>query len=119
MLTSAGRSAENCHVATGGDFEMPEQNKSVGWVAVLLALVVAYFGWGFLAADYFQNDPNGAGGKTDFWVNTIEQLPNLPSVMSHAFQNRLWLIGVIVVAEVGVLILWGVMRKLERELWSK
>jgi hypothetical protein len=98
---------------------MPEQNKSVGWVAGMLALGVAYFGWGFLAADYFQNDPTETHGKTDFWVNTIAQLPNFPSVMSHAFQNRLWLVVLIVVGEVGVFVLWGVMRKLERELWSK
>lgn len=36
---------------------MDESNKSVGWVAGMLALTVAYFGWGFMAADYFQNDP--------------------------------------------------------------
>ena len=39
----------------------PEPTKSVGWVAAMLALVVAYFGWAFLAADYFQNDPNSEG----------------------------------------------------------
>ncbi|MFI5454395.1 MAG: hypothetical protein ACHRXM_03005 [Isosphaerales bacterium] len=97
---------------------MPEQNKSVGWVAGMIALTVAYFGWGFLAANYFQNDPNGGQGETGFWVNTVAQLPNFPSVMRHAFQNRLWLIVLIVVAEVVVLILWGVMRKLERDLSS-
>jgi hypothetical protein len=99
--------------------EAREGSKSVGWVAAMLALAVAYFGWGFLAADYFQNDPNGGEGKTDFWVNSITQLPNLPSVLRYSFQNRLWMVVLIVVAEIAVLILWGVMRKLERELWSK
>jgi len=28
--------------------DVPEQNKSIGWVAGMLALAVAYFGWGFL-----------------------------------------------------------------------
>lgn len=98
---------------------MPEQNKSVGWVAGMLALAVAYFGWGFLAGDYFQNTPNEGPRETNFWVNSIAQLPNLPSVVSYAVQNRLWIVGLVVVAEVGVLILWIVMRKLERELWSK
>jgi hypothetical protein len=96
----------------------PEPTKSVGWVAAMLAVVVAYFGWAFLAADYFQNDPNSAG-KTDFWGNSIEQLSNMASVLSHAFQHRLWLIGIIVGAEVAVMILWVFMKKMERELWGK
>jgi hypothetical protein len=98
---------------------MPEQNKSVTWVAVMLALVVAYFGWGFLAAEYFQNDPNAAQGKTNFWVNSVVQLANLPSVIGFGFQNRLWVIVVVAGAEVAVLILWGLMKKLDRELYSK
>jgi len=98
---------------------MPEQNKSVGWVAAMLALAVAYFGWGFLAGDFFQNTPSDGPRKTNFWVNSIAQLPNLPSVVDYAFRNRLWVVLLIVIAEVGVLILWGVMRKLERELWDK
>jgi hypothetical protein len=98
---------------------MPEQNKSVRWVAGMLFLAVAYASWGFLAADYFQHAQMGGPKETDFWVNSITQLPNLPGVFSHAFQNRLWLIILIGVLEVGVLILWGVMRKLERELWGK
>jgi hypothetical protein len=98
---------------------MDEQNKSVGWVAIALALAVAYFGWVFLAADYFQNDPTQTERKTNVWVNSIAQLPNFPSVVRHALENWLWVIVVIGVAEVGVLILWIVMRKLERELWGK
>jgi hypothetical protein len=81
----------------------------------MLALAVAYFGWGFLAGDYFQNTPNEGPSETNFWVNSIAQLPNAPSVIRYAFRERLWVIVLIVVAEVGVLILWGVMRNLERE----
>jgi hypothetical protein len=98
---------------------MPEQNKSVGWVVGMLFLAVAYAGWGFLAADYFQHADPDASGKASFWIISINQIPNFPSVISHAFQNRFWLILLIVGLEVGVLILWGVLRKLERELWSK
>ena len=97
---------------------MPEQNKSIGWVVGMVALAVAYFGWGFLAGDYFQANPNPGGGKTNFWVNSIAQLPNFPSVISHAVQNRLWVVALIVIAELGVLVLWAIMRKLERELWD-
>jgi hypothetical protein len=99
--------------------EPEERNKSVGWVVGMLTLTVAYFGWGFLAAQYFQNDPAGGGGETSFWENTVAQLPNFLSVMRYSFQNRFWMIVLIVAAEVVVLILWVVMRKLERELWSK
>lgn len=99
---------------------MADQGKSVGWVAGMMALAVAYFGWAFLAADYFQNDPAGEpGGKADFWMNSIAQLPNLPGVMGHAFQNRLWAVALIAILEVGVFILWRVMKKLEGELGGR
>jgi uncharacterized membrane protein len=101
------------------DLEMDEQNKSVGWVAMALFLAVAYFGWVFLAADYFQNDPTDDTGKINVWVNSLTQIPNFPRVISHAVQNRLWMLVLIGVGEVGVVILWMVLRKLERELWSK
>jgi hypothetical protein len=98
---------------------MDERNKSVGWVAIALALAVAYFGWAFLASDYFQNDPAEERQEVNIWVNSVAQLANFPSVVRYAFQNRLWIIVLIGVVEIGVLILWAVMRKLERELWSK
>ncbi len=96
-----------------------QEEMSVGWVAVLLALLVGYFGWAFLAADYFQNGPAGGQGRTSFWVNSIVQIPNLFSVVSHALQNRLWLVGLIAILEVVVFVLWRVLNRLQRELWSK
>jgi hypothetical protein len=36
--------------------------------------------------------------------------------MRHAFQNPFWVIVLVILAEVGGLILWSVMKKLEREL---
>ncbi|MDG3007971.1 hypothetical protein [Paludisphaera mucosa] len=95
---------------------MAEESKSVGWVAAMLALLVAYFGWGFLAADYFQHDPTGDAEKANFWINSVTQLPNLPGVLSYGFRERLWIVGLVVGLEVGVLILWLVLRKLEKEL---
>jgi hypothetical protein len=102
-----------------GAFDMQEQNNSVGWVGGMLALGVAYFGWVFLAADYFQNGPTETLDDTNFWINSLVQLLNFPRVLSYSLQNRPWLIALIVVAEVGVLVLWRVVRKLERELWSE
>ncbi len=98
---------------------MPEQNKSIGWVVVMIALAVAYFGWGFLAADYFQQDPTHTQREIGFWANSLAQLANLSSVIRHGFQNRLWLVILIAVAEGGVLILWGVLKKVEKELSRK
>jgi hypothetical protein len=98
---------------------MDEQNKSVGWVAIALALAVGYFGWVFLAADYFQHDPNETERKANVWVNSIAQLPNFPGVVRHALQNRLWVLALIGLAEIGVLVIWIVMRKLERELGAE
>lgn len=95
---------------------MADENRSVGWVAGMLALAIAYFGWAFLAADYFQNDPEGGPGQANFWANSVAQLPNLPSVLGYAFRDRLWVIGLIVGLEIGVIVLWLVMKKLEREL---
>lgn len=104
----------------GRAMETKEENgKSIGWVAGMLALLVTYFGWGFMAADYFQHaDPN-ASAKTGFWANSIAQLPNFGSVISHAFQNRLWLVGIIVFAELFVLVLWVVLKKVEKDLGGK
>jgi hypothetical protein len=97
---------------------MPEQNKSVGWVVGMLALAVAYGGWGFMAADYFQHVDSGGAIKVDFWVNSLNQIPNFFGVIRHAMQNRLWLVLLIVGLEVGVLVLGIVLKKLEKELWS-
>jgi hypothetical protein len=71
------------------------------------------------STSYFQDDPSQPGDRTSFWVNSIDQIPNLPSVVSNALENRLWLIGLIVVLEFGALILWIVMKKFEREVWTK
>ncbi len=96
-----------------------EGGKSVGFVVVGLAAIVAYGGWAFLAAEFFQNDPRSPGGKADFWGNSIEQLSNFASVISYGMRERLWMLILVGVLEVGVIVLWVVMKKLEKELWAK
>lgn len=57
--------------------------------------------------------------KTNFFVNSVVQLPNCLQIAGYAFGNRLWSIGLIVVGEVAEFILWGVLKKVERELARK
>jgi lipoprotein signal peptidase len=52
-------------------------------------------------------------------VDSITQIPNFGAALSHGFQNRLWLIGLIVILEIGVFVIWLVLKKLEMELWAK
>ncbi|WP_165250863.1 hypothetical protein [Paludisphaera soli] len=93
-----------------------ESGKSVGWVAAMLALLVAYFGWAFLAADYFQHDPTGDAEKANFWINSVAQLPNLPAVLGYGFRERFWIVGLVAGLEAVVFVLWLILRKLEKEL---
>ncbi len=98
----------------------PESNKSIGWVVGMLALVVLYAGWAFMAADYFQHDPDSGGGeKSNFFLNSLVQLPRFMNVISHTFSNRLWLVILIAVLEMLIMVLWIVMKKVERELNSR
>lgn len=82
----------------------------------MLTLVVLDFGWGFLAADYFQNDPTSGEREANFWVNSVTQLSNLPGVLRHTCANRPGVLTLIAGAEVGVLIPGLVMEKVERNL---
>ena len=95
-----------------------EKQKSVGWVVLMLALVVLYFGWTFLASEYFKADPNSPA-RTSIWANSVAQLSNMPGVISYGFRSRFWIIGLTIGLEVGVLLLGLMMKKLERELWTK
>ncbi len=103
-----------------------EQNKSVGWVAMALAIAVLYFGWAFLAADYHpisgphmtRRSVGAVGVIIRLIANSIQELGEFSAVMGHAFRNRMWLIILVIVLEVGVFLLWLMMKKLERELWG-
>ena len=45
---------------------MAGKEKSVRWVVGMGALVVAYGGWAFLAAEFYRNDPNSRIVGPDF-----------------------------------------------------
>ena len=81
----------------------------------MLALVVTYFGWAFIAMDYFRNDPDG-GVEAQLLVELDPSAPESPRA-SSAMPSRLDLplIILIAVVEAIVVVLWIVMRKLERE----
>jgi hypothetical protein len=104
----------------------------IGLVVVLAALVIAAFGWGFLAAGYAHAQEgwrDDAGDQPhalsrvsrarafwDFVWNGITHLPQLPTVILWNIQNRFWLIGVILGLEACVLVGGSVMKRVEREL---
>lgn len=98
---------------------MSDGNKSVGWVVVMLALAVAYGGWTFLAAQYYQNVDMNAAGEANFFANSFAQIPNFVGVFRYGFSERLWMIVLTGVLEVGVLVLGVLMKKLEGELDGK
>lgn len=116
---------------------MPENEASLGWVVGALAVVVALFGWGFLAGSYAgsQATPMSEMSSEElkelntrtplrakrasmamFVTNAIEQLPNMGSVISWHFTNRIWLPILILVAELGVLGGGIIMKKVESSL---
>ncbi len=54
----------------------------------------------------------------DFVQNAFRQLAKFPAVISFNFKSRLWLIGLILLAEAGVVGIGLWMRSLERQ-WAK
>lgn len=116
---------------------MAEAEKSVTWIVVAAAIFVAVFGWGFLAGSYAganatlmseMNDdelqdldtrlPARArrGAISAFIGNAIEQLPNMPAVVSWHFSNRVWLPILIGVAMLGVIGGGFALKKVEQNL---
>ncbi len=93
-----------------------EENQSVGWVVGALMLAIAGAGWGFMAADYFQHADPEAMGKRNFFINAVAQLPHFFQVVHYALNNRVWLLGLIAVLEMGAIGLGLFMKKLEKEL---
>jgi len=111
---------------------MADGQKSIGWVVVALAITVAVFGWGFMAGVY-ANDVEGyrveagqsyrgrprvsiVAGLAAFVATGVREIPNVASVLSYNFSNRLWLPIGILVAEGGVLAAGYGMKKLEQSL---
>jgi len=122
---------------------MAEDEKSLTWVVVRVMSGIAVFGWGFLAGSYDGTHYSKLSemsaaeledvdtrsrrswrGRRDFvgeavyiFVgNAIQQLPNLPTVISWHITNRIWLPITIVVLEVGALLGASSMKKLESAL---
>ncbi len=116
---------------------MPENEASLGWVVGGLAVVVALFGWGFLAGSYVGAHATPMSemsseelkelntltplrakraSMSTFVTNAVEQLPNIGSVIGWHFTNRIWLPILILVAELGVLGGGIIMKKVESNL---
>ena len=118
---------------------MANGEKSLIWIVAAAGLFVAVLGWGFLAGSYagahstalsemseeeveaLEQDHNPGsrrGAVSAFVGNSIEQLPNLPSVVSWHFSNRIWLPILIALAMLGVVGGGFALKKVEQSLQS-
>ncbi len=114
---------------------MSEQGKSVTWVIIMVMLLIAAFGWAFMAAGYAHSEEGWRGGivepvrirpvrmralraLADFIGNAFSQIPNLGSVIAFNFKNRIWLPILIIGLELSVVFGGYKMKKLEKELQS-
>ncbi len=116
---------------------MAEEEKSVAWIVVAAAILVVVFGWGFLAGSYAGAHSPSIGEMSEeeresletrapararrgalaaFIGNSIEQLPNLPAVVSWHFSNRIWLPILIMLAFGGVISGGFVLKRVEQNL---
>jgi len=102
------------------------EGKSVNWVIAASMIVIALFGWGYMAGVYatdveeFRPDvPQGTdyrgrrrisaigaavSGIYHFVKNGMQQIPNAPAVISYNFSHKLWLpitIGIFELAAIG------------------
>jgi hypothetical protein len=104
-----------------------EEEQSITWVVFAATVFVAAFGWGFLASSYpgtpvtsmhsNHDDLNLTGDAVSIFVlNAISQLPNLPTIISWHFSNRIWLLILIGMAFVGVLGGGFALKRLEKIL---
>jgi uncharacterized membrane protein len=102
---------------------MADDERSIAWIVVSVAILVAVFGWGFLAGSYAGAHAKPMSEMSDaelealdlrgvstasraapvvFLENAIEQLPNFVTVVSWHFANRIWLPILIGLAMAGV-----------------
>jgi len=107
------------------------EGKSIRWIVIASMLFVAYIGWGLLAGSY-AGDAHADGvvaGRREvagltllasaiysFIATSLMELPNFFRVISWHFSNRLWLLVLIVLAEVGVAGGGYGLKKLEENL---
>lgn len=120
----------------------PGKEKSIRWMVGSLVLLVAFFGWGFLAGSYadahavVSDDSDaakevlhlrrGTGALSAvvmlfssvivFLVNAITQLPNLPWVIGWHFTHRVWLPLLIIMLEAAVISGGYGLQRLEENL---
>ena len=120
---------------------MARKDKPVIWVVAMAAVLVAAFGWAFMAAGYAHSVEGWRSGgvaeaefhgrlrvrrgsmqresvraMADFVHNAFRQLPKMPAVIGHSVSNRLWLPLLFVVLEGGVIGGGWWMYRLEKEL---
>lgn len=113
---------------------MAETEKSVTWVVAMVMLLIAAFGWAFMAAGYAHHQegwrtggaeatdgpmvPRRAGraALADFFGNALQQIPNVFAVVSFSFTNQIWLPILILVLEVLAVIGGYQMQRLEESL---
>ncbi|QDU49829.1 hypothetical protein [Gimesia panareensis] len=129
-----------CATRRGGK---QEEETSTAKVIVMLMLAIAGFGWAFMAAAYahekegwrqastnlvegedgVQYDQRFEDGGSlvrqsrsslwDFIGNAFRQIPNVFGVLAFSFQNRLWLVILILCLEAGALGLGYAMSKID------
>jgi hypothetical protein len=56
------------------------------------------------------------GGRSNFYVNAIEQLPHFGQVVSHTFQHGLWIVIVFSILELLMLGFLVVAKRVEKEM---
>ena len=116
---------------------MDSTEKSITWIVVAAALLVVFMGWGFLAGSYVgahapsivdmdeselhdlkvrHRHQASRSSIITFVMTSIEQLPNLPAVISWHLSNRLWLPILIVLALAGVIGGGFVLKKVDQNL---
>ena len=113
---------------------MEESGNSITVIVLLVMVVIAGFGWGFLAGSYTgahapaysERSPDELGEPPEhfskrnsqrrFFANAIEQLPNMPTVIWWNFSHRLWLPLLIGGLEVAAVIGGLVLKKVEKNL---
>jgi hypothetical protein len=113
---------------------MPESEKSVTWVVIMVMAFIASLGWAFMAAGYAHSEegwrnggaeatdgplmPRRAGraALSDFFGNALQQIPNCIAVFGFTFTNRIWLPITIIVLEVLAVFGGYKMKQLEESL---
>lgn len=111
---------------------MPKDEKSIRWIVTVSMIFMAYLAWGFLAGSYAGHSggavtPVVVGRRTSrifmiimgiysFVATSLQQLPNIFSVISWHLQNRIWLPILFIVLECGIFAGGYGLHKLEQNL---